>query len=507
MENSQLELQKSNIKTIIEQLIDNGEYGEAKAVIAQYDAIIENDDTIFYYKAIISVMENSLDRAVEILQEGLSINPYNPQLCDMLGEIYDSKGYTESAEYFYGKALQSTTDSTMVERIKNRLNELNREPYNHSEKLISFVVLAYNQLEYTKLCVDSIYTYCAHLNFELITVDNGSSDETSKYFLALPNQKKISLRRNMNGSAGANNAFKIASGKYVASITNDIILTRHAIDNLIQCLESDDKIGMIVPVCNASSNMQMIPVTFENVWQMQRYATGFNYYDPLKWEERVRLITYMAVIPNTLLKRIGGCDEVNFPCAFNDDDISFRIRRLGFKLILAKDTFVYHFGSVTLRNTGDMTNNTIALYRERFIKVHGIDSWTEAIFDVEMLNKLKIGKRKDKISILGIQPDCGATVLQIKNILKAKGFKDVSITNYVDNKRFVSDLKSISNEVICDTLENMDNHLNGRRYDYIVICKTLNELKLGKNCDMFMNHLENHLQYGGQLLYRMNNQN
>lgn len=507
MENNQLELQKSNIRTIIEQLIDNEEYEEAEAVIAQYDTIIEKDDTIFFYKAIISVMQNNLDRAVEILQEGLCINPYNPQLCDMLGEIYDSKGYTESAEYFYEKALQSTTDARMVERIKNRLGELSQEPYNHSEKLISFVVLAYNQLEYTKLCVDSIYTYCAHLNFELITIDNGSSDETSKYFLALPNQKKISLRKNMNGSAGVNNAFKIASGKYVVSITNDIILTKHAIDNLIHCLETDKEIGMIVPVCNASSNMQMIPVAFENIWEMQRYAERFNYSDPLKWEERVRLITYMAVIPNTLLKRIGGCDEVNFPCAFNDDDISFRIRRLGYRLILAKDTFVYHFGSVTVRTTSDMTNNTIALYRERFIKIHGIDSWTEAIFDAEMLTRLKIGERKDKVNILGIQPDCGATVLQIKNILKAKGFKNITITNYVNNTRFVSDLETISNEVVCDTLENIDKHLNGRKYDYIVICKTLNELKLGKGCDMFMNHLENCLQYGGQLLYKTNNQN
>lgn len=54
----------------------------------------------------------------------------------------------------------------------------------------SLVVLAYNQLAYTKLCMDSIYKYSNDVDFEVITVNNGSSDGTREYFNSLPNEKK-----------------------------------------------------------------------------------------------------------------------------------------------------------------------------------------------------------------------------------------------------------------------------------------------------------------------------
>ncbi len=56
--------------------------------------------------------------------------------------------------------------------------------------LVSIVVLAYNQLEYTKQCIESISRYTSHIDYELITVDNGSSDGTREYFNGLPHARR-----------------------------------------------------------------------------------------------------------------------------------------------------------------------------------------------------------------------------------------------------------------------------------------------------------------------------
>ena len=59
--------------------------------------------------------------------------------------------------------------------------------------LVSLVVLAYNNVKYTRECVESIYRHSSQLNFELITVNNGSTDGTEEYFSSLPHKKKGQL--------------------------------------------------------------------------------------------------------------------------------------------------------------------------------------------------------------------------------------------------------------------------------------------------------------------------
>ena len=74
--------------------------------------------------------------------------------------------------------------------------------------MVSIIVLCYNQLDYTKQCVDSILKHTAYPNYELILVDNCSQDDTADYLRTLPDRDphvRIQINETNKGFAGGNN--------------------------------------------------------------------------------------------------------------------------------------------------------------------------------------------------------------------------------------------------------------------------------------------------------------
>lgn len=237
---------------------------------------------------------------------------------------------------------------------------------------VSIIMLAYNKLAYTKLTVDSLYKYTSHINFEFISVNNGSSDGTKEYLDSLQNDKKINFEENVGGDRAFDEALKYAEGEYTVFLNNDLILTEKWLDNLIEVMESDPKIGVCVPVCNSSSNYQTVPLEYYDTVKLQEVAKEYNKSDSKKWEERLRLMLYAAIFRTNELKDLGGLDEIYSPGGFDDDDLTCRYRRAGFKLILAKDTYIHHYGSVTI---GESYASILAKNRGIFKIKFGYDSW------------------------------------------------------------------------------------------------------------------------------------
>ena len=86
---------------------------------------------------------------------------------------------------------------------------------------LSIITLTYNKLEYTKKFVTSLYKYTK--DFELIIVDNGSSDGTVEYLKSL-GVKLILNEENHGFSRGNNQGLELAEGEYIGFLNNDILL-------------------------------------------------------------------------------------------------------------------------------------------------------------------------------------------------------------------------------------------------------------------------------------------
>ncbi|MDR2558107.1 MAG: glycosyltransferase, partial [Oscillospiraceae bacterium] len=215
---------------------------------------------------------------------------------------------------------------------------------------LSISVLAYNKLDYTKQCVESILkTVPKDLNYELILINHGSTDGTKEYFESINPTKQLDVK--VNGTLGYSIA-RIVEGKYFISVSNDIIIGENAIKNMLQCLKSDPKIAFVVPTTSNVSNLQTIPADYSSPVEMQAFAKTNNQYDPFRHEQRTRLCDPVSAYKmSAAINDIGIFGHFFFKkLAFPDDVISMLFRRAGYKNILAKDAYCHHFGQITLRD-------------------------------------------------------------------------------------------------------------------------------------------------------------
>lgn len=374
---------------------------------------------------------------------------------------------------------------------------MNQEKISGAENpLVTIVVTAYNHLDYTKLCIGSLLEHTGEIPYRLILINNGSSDGTEEYFCGIPGAVKLSFPENIGVDRAVNWGFRMAEGKYTLNLSNDIVVTSHWLENLVACMESDEKIGMVVPVCGASSNNQQIMLHYDSMEEMQRAAEGYNVGNPNLWEERIKLVTYTCLFRTELQKAIGGFDEAYNPGAYDDDDISFRIRRAGYRLILAKDTYVHHFGSVTFNaeySKNNLAQRNLSLFYSKF----GVHPWQASFIDFNVLNLLEFSGQ-DPLSLLGIGMSCGATLLQIKNMCRGRGSRKIGLYYLSGRAENMLELGSVCNVCVQAQPEEVETHFGGRAYDYILV---ENETERLKTPELFFAAAGRLLAQGGQLVY------
>lgn len=363
-----------------------------------------------------------------------------------------------------------------------------------SSPLVSIVVLAYNHLDYTRQCVESICRYTPPINYELITVDNGSSDGTKEYFEGLPHAKKISFPENIGVCKALNYGFRAAEGKYTMYLSNDIVVTAHWLENLLACMESDPKIGMVVPICDASCNYQQISLPHQTMEELQQKAEQYNVSNPGLWEDKLKLLTYAAFYRTDLLQKIGGLDEDFNPGSYDDDAICFTLRRMGYRIVLARDTFVHHYGNLTFKD--EYAKDRSLSYRNRalfFQKFHA-DPYLAGLIDYNVVS-LPSYSGKESVDILGIGSSYGMTILQMKNVCRTHGSKNISLYYLSDIAWTQTDLATICEKTAVGN--DPVNFSSGRSYDYIVVEKepgTINDLP------RYFTALYGLLNVGGQIV-------
>ncbi len=210
----------------------------------------------------------------------------------------------------------------------------------------SIIILTYNELKYTQLCIESIRKFTPKDKYELIVVDNHSIDETIQWLREQQDIKLILNNENYGVAKGYNQGINISKGENILLLNNDVIVTPNWLYNLDTALWSKSEVGAVGCLSNYVSNRQKIHVNYQDITSMLDFAKNFNVQDSRKYELRDKLIGFCFLVKREVVEKVGLLDEQFFPGNFEDDDYCMRISKANYKCVLCKDTFVHHFGSI-----------------------------------------------------------------------------------------------------------------------------------------------------------------
>jgi GT2 family glycosyltransferase/tetratricopeptide (TPR) repeat protein/2-polyprenyl-3-methyl-5-hydroxy-6-metoxy-1,4-benzoquinol methylase len=217
--------------------------------------------------------------------------------------------------------------------------------------LTSIVIVTHNELAYTRQCVDSIRQYTDE-PYELIFVDNASTDGTVEYLRSVPGAKIITNPENRGFPAAANQGIQAAAGKQIVLLNNDTLVTTGWLGRLLRALHSDTRIGLVGPCSNCVSGEQQVPVRYEEIAGLDGFAWDWGKAQDRTVVDTDRLVGFCLLIRRELIEQIGLLDERFGIGCFEDDDYCLRAVQAGFRVVIARDAFVHHFGGRTFAGSG-----------------------------------------------------------------------------------------------------------------------------------------------------------
>jgi O-antigen biosynthesis protein len=210
----------------------------------------------------------------------------------------------------------------------------------------SIIIPTFNQRHLLKKCVGSILNN-TDLPYEIIVVDNDSSDGTAAYLKGLGGQVRYRILHTNRGFAGAVNVgLMMAKGTTILLLHHDTLVTHSWLDNMLRCLNSDPHVGMVGPVTNEIAGDQRIRVSYTRTREISDFARNHNRPDPKRWRQTDRLSDFCLLFRRELFDQIGYFDERYSIGSYEGEDYSLRVRLLGKSLLTARDTFIHRGESV-----------------------------------------------------------------------------------------------------------------------------------------------------------------
>ena len=231
---------------------------------------------------------------------------------------------------------------------------------------VSIIIPVYNQFKYTMQCLNSIKQNTQDVNYEIIIIDDCSTDETKNLEQFAKNVKIIRNESNLGFLRNCNKAAKEAKGKYLYLLNNDTIVLKNAILELKNILDKYDN-------CAAAGSKLVYPngklqgagsIIFEagNVYSIGHLNNPMFYeYNILKEVDYCCGASLM--IKKFLWDKSGGFDEIYAPGYYEETDLCLRFKMMGFKIIYQSKSEVIHF---TSKSFTKKTKNLMQINKSKF---------------------------------------------------------------------------------------------------------------------------------------------
>jgi len=226
---------------------------------------------------------------------------------------------------------------------------------NYKLKTVDIIICVHNALEDVKKCLSAILENTTY-PYQLYIINDGSAQETTDFLNNFCTQHPITILLHNETAQGytkaANKGLQTAKSDYVILLNSDTIVSTLWLEGMLECGESDPKIGIIGALSNAAS-WQSVPERFAGKdWAINELPIDLTVNDMAKIVSQVSEKCFPRVpfvngfcfaIKRQLIEKIGYLDDIHFPKGYGEEnDYCLRAANANFTLAIADHVYIYH---------------------------------------------------------------------------------------------------------------------------------------------------------------------
>jgi GT2 family glycosyltransferase len=213
--------------------------------------------------------------------------------------------------------------------------------YDNISGKTAILIVTHNNQVITDSCINSVIRN-THLPYTLTVLDNGSTIPYTNPAV----EDIIRMDTNLGYLPAMNHLLSNRAQDHIVMLNNDTIVSPDWLSRLLDIYVKYPSVGLVGPISNNGTGIQVAPF----------YGDDFNTFSA-DWNKShrgeviptIRLCGFCMVLNKKVLDKLGGLDKRFVIGNFDDDDYSLRATLAGFKNYIAVDSYVYHYGQVTIR--------------------------------------------------------------------------------------------------------------------------------------------------------------
>lgn len=291
--------------------------------------------------------------------------------------------------------------------------------------IASIIIPVYNKFPYTLACLQSIALHGARIGFEVIVVDDCSSDETADGLARIEGISAIHNAVNLGFIGACNAGAAAAIGNYLVFLNNDTQVTAGWLDALIDTFSQHRNVGLVgAKLVYPDGRLQEAGgIVFSDAsgWNYGRFADprdpAFNY---------VREVDYCSgaaiAISRQLFETRGGFDTRYAPAYYEDTDLAFQVREAGLRVLYQPASTVIHFEGITSgTDTASGTKRYQVINQQKFA-----ERWRDALIKqprpgtaITVAREHRVVGRMLIIDACVPEPDKDSGSVRMVNLLRA----------------------------------------------------------------------------------------
>lgn len=225
--------------------------------------------------------------------------------------------------------------------------------------LVSIIIPCFNAVEYTKQCMESVLIN-TNISYELILINNGSTDGTKEYFEFLKKHlkpcsflKKITIlqfEKNLGVAKSLNLGISKSLGKYICYLNNDVIVTKDWLLKSIKVFRKDKEVVAMGTMFNMFEDKNFVKQVEKDKTIIDKVAQSLSILNKGKVKKAKTIHGLCMLIKKSIFKKVGLFNENFYPCFGEDIEFCDRLRENKYKMVDVMDVFVFHYWNKSVRS-------------------------------------------------------------------------------------------------------------------------------------------------------------